>query len=352
MGVLGKATIMVNSSWPHVWFHSSLQTQISHQPLLLDLLLCFSISYNSTVLEQHWCNAVQSNTSVLPTYPYIFDIAIHFHSAAVALYVYVTVEEYLNSLWLSSYPFQSRYYHIVLQGEIAFWLILILVLFTCGLTQIRVKYKDTCVSNKMQVIKKRSLKKFKAPRLEVVNLCQPHCWVSMLFVFFYLIWEVMFGFYDNFSSVWACSFHECPQVLQWQPRSLKAFRARGIKTQSALLKVPASNLAKYSHTSLIGYNGRILGAFNRPTSGVRSLCFPGHSLFITTSNFPSIFGIRQRNHPSISCSQYFQETCSIMIHTERERRAKSRLQLKTNEWKVIICDMYHEMFHWDVIQRQ
>lgn len=113
----------------------------------------------------------------------------------------------------------------------------------------------------------------------------------MLFVFFYLISEVMFGFYDNFSSVWACSFHECPQVLQWQPRSFKAFRARGIKTQSALLKVPASNLAKYTHTSLIGYNGRILGAFNRPTSGVRSLCFPGHSLFITTSNFPSIFSV-------------------------------------------------------------
>lgn len=56
-GVLGKATRIVNSSWSQVWFHSSLQTQTSHQPLPLVLLLCFSISYNSTMWEQQWCNA-------------------------------------------------------------------------------------------------------------------------------------------------------------------------------------------------------------------------------------------------------------------------------------------------------
>lgn len=36
--IKGTTSRMVNSSWSQVWFHSSLQTQTSHQPSLFDLL--------------------------------------------------------------------------------------------------------------------------------------------------------------------------------------------------------------------------------------------------------------------------------------------------------------------------
>lgn len=124
----------------------------------------------------------------------------------------------------------------------------------------------------------------------------------------------MFGFYGNFNSVWACSLHEYLQVLQWQPRPLKAFRACGIKTRSALLKVWASNFAKYSHILLIGYNGRIL------TGLFAFHAIPFLSLTLIFQAF-SVFSI----------------TCSNITHTNRERMAKNILSLKTSEWETIIC---------------
>ncbi len=119
----------------------------------------------------------------------------------------------------------------------------------------------------------------------------------------YLTWGAMFEFYDNFGSVWARSIHECLQVLQWQPRPLKAFRACVIKTRSALLKGPASNHAKHCLGLLIGLNGRVLGAFNRP------LTWPGlfASPAITFSSLPLICLALPVfvSHPSIHPSIHF-----------------------------------------------
>lgn len=121
-----------------------------------------------------------------------------------------------------------------------------------------------------------------------VNLFQAHRY--LLYAVCVLIFtKRLFGFYGNFSSVWACSLHEYLQVLKWQPRPVKAFRACGIKTRSALLKVRASIFAKYSHILLMGYNGRVLVASNR------SLCFPSHSLFINGSKFLNIFSNLQQH---------------------------------------------------------
>lgn len=169
---------MVNCSW----LHSSLLTQASHQPLLLDLLLCLSISHNSTVLEQSkffspciFSVGYRDSKSVLQTYLYIIDTAMHVQSAPVALYVYVSVREYLNSLRLLSLsPFRpdiTTYYCREKLHLDWFW-------FLFYMWYNADKYSDTCVSNKMQVIKKE-FKKLKAPWLEVVNLFRAHCRVSM-----------------------------------------------------------------------------------------------------------------------------------------------------------------------------